>query len=321
MYDNAHTGRRTKADLCAFLAYFGQVGAGPAWMALFAASDFANFSAFHLKKLSTVSVRAQRARSSTTTSTRSRCAAFISGVWLFRSPRLGSAPASSSALRDLGPAFFRGHAQRRSVAPALVHVGAALDQRGDQRHQLAFRRKRERRVAFVVDDTGVGAGLQQDLAERYRDRGVGIHGLDERCPVVVGFQVDVGPGGDQTLGDGHLVLSGPGDVAQRGHPRFVLRVGIDFRVDEHVHHRELAFGGRTDQQGAALRVPARLPDVEALRHQGTEPLRVIRIADQILGLGVQGVLIRRKCEAGAEWSPDRPRSRADTCRITVPAEP
>ena len=49
----------------------------PAWSALRAASDLANFIASHLKKLSTGSVRAQRARSSSMISTWSFFAAFI----------------------------------------------------------------------------------------------------------------------------------------------------------------------------------------------------------------------------------------------------
>ena len=41
-------------------------------------------------------------------------------------------------------------------------------------------------------------------------------------------------------------------MTQRRHAAFILRVGIGARLEHHVHHRNLAFGGGAEEQGPAL---------------------------------------------------------------------
>src|SRR5205807_1326530 len=69
---------------------------------------------------------------------------------------------------------------------------------------------------------------------------------------ISGVDVDVGLGSDQALGDVDLILARPGDMTQRRHAAFILRVGIGACLEHHVHHRNLAFDGGAEGQGPAL---------------------------------------------------------------------
>ena len=64
--------------------------------------------------------------------------------------------------------------------------------------------------------------------------------------------LDMLPGARGELAYVDLVLAGPGDMTQRGHAAFIRRVGIGARFEQHVHHRNLAFGGGAEEQRPAL---------------------------------------------------------------------
>ena len=153
---------------------------------------------------------------------------------------------------DCGVPFRRGNSQGRSVATTLIDIGATLDECWNQHRHVMVRRQHQSAVAFIVHDAGIGARLQQKLGHRNRHGGIGVHDLDQWRPIVVGSDVDVGLGSDQPLGDVDLIFARPGDMTQRSHAIFILRVGIGARLEHHIHHRDLAFGGSAEEQGPAL---------------------------------------------------------------------
>ena len=155
-------------------------------MALRAASDLANFSAFHLKKVSTVGARAVTGSSATIRHGPS-APAFINGVRRADRPDRGLhwPRAAPARLRyDLPPRRRPGKFRRGRA----IDIGASLDQRRDEYRHVPMKRQHQRAVTFVVLILASAPACIRSWPQE-PPRRIIVHDLNPGRPIVIGREL------------------------------------------------------------------------------------------------------------------------------------